>query len=333
MRGTLRLAFAAAVALAPATARGQVCNDTRNLVTAAMPAGVGDPTALQALLQPTVGPQLGELFDRKRAQKLLGDKLKPGEGCKKRRGTELPRECEATSRRGSSLTIDLERGRVSYLNLERSSNKEATQIPDAQALDLARRTATALGVPAAEMTGTPDLQYLRIAVRSTNPLDTSGMSFRAETHVRFQRTIGSVPVAFSRLQIAVDARGEVARAHLRWPDFRMLPGVAVDQGIPRATLISEVVDQIDAGLRCGTLGNVLAQVVYARADLVDGSDGQDSSLGGPDTTPEETEAGGAPHFVPALLVSVIPVEQAEDSGIPQMPVENHVFSLVRSAEL
>jgi hypothetical protein len=32
-------------------------------------------------------------------------------------------------------------------------------------------------------------------------------------------------------------------------------------------------------------------------------------------------------------VSVIPVEQAEDSGISQMPVENHVFSLVRSAEL
>lgn len=283
------------------------------LVEAAVPSSVGSPELTRRLLNPPVGRQLSESFEVRNLEKLVDDKLPPNPCVK------LGGRCTLENEKGSALRLDLGRGRVRYSNRERSQKKEPIALPPGPCIDLARKTAAAFGIPAAEL-GTPDFRYLQLTSAGEGDTRTGrGVTLRAEGHVRFGRQIGGIPVAFSKFFVAADARGKVARANARWQDFRLAPGLSPSQALSRQAVVAAIVEELSPALRPGTTARIVANVVYSPADLLErGENGEDH--------PPDTDLQGT--FVPALLVTVVPVEQAENSGVTQMPAQNLVFPLL-----
>ena len=318
-RNRLVFVLSAAAALA-APAMGQEttpCPALREMVERAVPASVGNAEAMGRLLSPAVGPQLSRRFRPRKVEAFAADALRPGEGCGARRGTPA-RDCEYANAEGSSLRIGLGRGRVVYTNLLRSEALVPSQLTPGAALEAARRAAEAFGVPGAEIAN-PAPRVRQVLV-STRPVEgAGGESFLAESHVWFKRAIGGVPVAYSKFHAALDASGRLARAHVRWPDFVLERGLSVAGMLSRREVTDNVIRELEGALVCGNLAGLTAETVYLASELLDGSDGPDAELGGPDTAPHA--------FVPALLVRVLPLEQAEDSGVVQEPVQEIAFAL------
>jgi Fungalysin/Thermolysin Propeptide Motif len=308
MTGILFLLFSL-----PALAQTE-CDHTVQLITRALPATVGNAEVMRGLLAPAVSSeQLSDRFDPAAVTRLVGDELAP-ECCDAfRPGTE-DYECTYVSTGGSGLRIALAGGSVIYTNRARSENKQPTSVPAAASIDVARRAATAFGVPEPEL-GAPDFRYVRLTTSNAEATQPDARSFRVEGHVRYRRTVGGVPVAFSNFHVALDARGQIARVHVRWPDFALIEGLDVSQMLTREEVLASIVEEVLPAARCGSLSGVTAKIVYAKASLIDG--------------PETSESDA---YAPALLVSLIPVEQAEDSGIPQMPVQNLVFPLLGGSD-
>lgn len=304
MTGILSLLFSL-----PAVAQTE-CDQTVQFITRALPATVGNAEVMRGLLAPNVASeQLSDRLDPAAITRLVGDELAP-ECCDAfRPGTE-DYECTYVSTGGSGLRIALADGSVIYTNRARSENKQPTTVPAAASIEVARRAATAFGVPESEL-GAPVFRYVRMTTASTDATQPDSRSFRVEGHVRYRRTVGGVPVAFSNLHVALDARGQIARVHVRWPDFALSEGLDVSQMLTREEVLASIVEEVLPAARCGSLSGVTANIVYAKASLIDG--------------PETSESDA---YAPALLVTLIPVEQAEDSGIPQMPVQNLVFPLL-----
>lgn len=194
-----------------------------------------------------------------------------------------------------------------------------------RALTAARKAAESLGLPMRELADKPDVRALRVSAASQEGEKITGQSMRTEVHVRFQRRIGGVPVAFSRVHAAVDARGDIARMHVRWPDFRLVRGLKAADATPREAIVARVLDDVDRDNRCGSLSRIVSNVVYARTADVEGGEGAGADDGA------EKDSGPS-EFVPALMVTVIPVVQKDDSGVPQMPVQNYVFPLLRNGD-
>lgn len=293
----------------PALAQTE-CDQTVQLITRALPATVGDAEVMRDLLAPDVSSeQLSDRFDPTAVTRLVGDNLAP-ECCDPFRPGTADYECTYVSTGGSGLRIALADGSVIYTNRARSENKEPTSVPAEASIEIARNAATAFGVPESEL-GAPDFRYVRLTTASTEATQPDARSFRAEGHVRYRRTVSGIPVAFSNFHVALDARGQIARVHVRWPDFELIEGLDVSQTLTREEVLASIVEEVLPAARCGSLSGVTANIVYAKASLIDG--------------PETSESDA---YAPALLVTLIPVEQAEDSGIPQMPVQNLVFPLL-----
>ena len=289
------------------------------LIEAAVPKDVGNPDIMRRLLNPMLGPQLSRSFQAKNLEKAVDDKLPPDPCCKD------SLECTIQNDRGSALRIDLTRGKVRYSNLERSRNKQATSQPPDPAIEMARRTAAAIGIPQAELSK-PDFRYLRVTGANAQQRDTRGMSFRAEGHVRFSRQIGGFPVAFSKFFAAVDSKGQIARAYARWPDFALTPGLRLEQMLSRQQVVMSILEELRPALRPGTTRRIVANIVYAPVNLLDVGETTDEQPPDPALPPDPDHAIS---FSPALLVTVVPVEQPENSGIPQMPAQNLVFPLLQ----
>ena len=317
-----RIAIATALSFAtllPAAAQDTSPSDERLpfLVEAAVPSSVGSPELTRRLLAPQVGPQMSQSFDARKLEKLLDDKLPPNP-CVKR-----SEACVVEDGKGSALRMHLVRGSVRYSNRERSEKKQPTTLPPGPTMELARKAAAAFGIPAAEL-GAPDFRYLGVGAGGDTRAERS-MSMKVEGHVRFQRHIGGIPVAFSKFFVAADSRGKIARANARWPDFQLQEGLRPESALTRAAVVEGIVRELSPSLRPGTTERVVANVVYAPIDLlVFGESGEEES---PDRGGAVADDHAAMPFAPALLVTVLPVQQAEDSGVTQMPAQNFVFPL------
>lgn len=319
-----RLALIALALATPLVASAQSCDETEQLIRRAMPAEVGNVDVMRRLLAPQVAPaQLSDAFNPTVAARAVGDTLAPG-CCDEFRGADPSYRCIYSSAQGSGLRINLTRGSVIYTNRDRSADKRATTIPAAATIDLARRAVEAFGVPSSEL-GAPSFRYLKATTVNTDPREPGAESFKAEGHVRFQRFIDGTPVAFSRLQVAVDARGQIARMHVRWPDFAIARGLDASQTLTRDEVLRSIYEEVLPAARCGSLSKVVSQIVYADTSLLGDSHASEEREG-------ESDDAAARGYAPALMVSLVPVQQAEDSGVPQMPVQNLVFPLLRLAD-
>ena len=313
---TIAVMLCAAASVAPARAQETACPVLRAAVERGVPESVGDAALMGRLLKPTVGPQLSRRFGAARVQQFAGDVLRPDATCNARRSHD--RDCTWSNAEGSSLRTSLGRGRVIYTNLLRSEGLQPTKMAPAAALASAREAAGAFGLPMSEVVNlAPRVRYLEVGTRPVE--GAGGESFEAEAHVWFKRSIGGVPVAYSKFHAAFDATGRLARAHVRWPDFRLEPRLSLADMHSRRAVVDNVIAALEETLECGNFADLKAEIVYLDSQEIAGADGQDAELGGPDTAPHT--------FLPALLVRVLPIEQKEDSGILQEPVQEIAFSL------
>ena len=309
---------------AAAGAQERPCEATARMVVEAVPKSIGDVDTMKKLLAPEIGPQLSATLNPKAAAAVFRDEeLKPEARCGPLRKGDHHFECRYNGK-NSALKVELERGRVTYLNRDRSEKKGMTRVADTAAVSLARKAAETIGVPMRELGPRADIRVLRVTAASGEDGAIKGEPGGSEVHVRYQRRIGDVPVAFSRYHAAIDSRGNIARMHVRWPDFRLVRGLDAANALPREAVVGRVLGDIDRDNRCGSLSGVTAKVVYARTAVVEGGEGLTE-----DGAEKETPSS---EFVPALLVTVIPVEQKEDSGVVQMPVQNYVFPLFHGAD-
>lgn len=319
---TIRTFAALALSLMAAVVSAQEssCDVQARMVREAIPVSVGSPSAMEKLLNPTVDAQLSATFDPARAAEIVRDSLTPDTRCTAYRKGDVDYDCRYNGA-ASVLKVEMDRGRVAYLNRTRSERKAEATISETAAIALARQAAAAVGMPLREFGTRADVSTLRLTAASEEGIVIKGEAMGSEVHVRYQRRIGDVPVAFSRFHAAIDARGEIARMHVRWPDFRLARGLSAANTASREQVIARVLDQVSRDNRCGSLSRVTANVVYARTSVIDGGEADGN----------ETESGPT-EFAPALMVTVFPVAQREDSGVPQMPVQNYVFPLLRGAE-
>jgi hypothetical protein len=307
--------FALALSLAVALpAAAQIDERLRELVEAAVPSNVGSPDLVNRLLAPPASPRISRAFDAQRLVKCVDDKIPP------RRCSESAR-CILQNDRGSVLRFDLSRGRVRYSSRQRSSNKQPTTVPEDRSVAMARAAAAAFGIPASEL-GAPDFRYLRLTAANPDLKDAKALSFLAEGHVRFRRRIGGFLVASSKFFTAVDARGEVARAYARWPDFALAEGLRAEHAVSRNKVVRGVYEELSSRLRLGTTEKVVAQIGYAPVNYLAQSEGEDE-----EETNTPADSVRTVPYAPVLLVTVIPVAQPDNSGITQMPVQNLLFPL------
>jgi hypothetical protein len=319
-----------------AQAQTEECPALREMVYAALPATVGDADVLGRLLTPQTGPQLSDQFDPKRAEKHVRDNLKPEDCCTNYKRGDRTWSCLLESREGSAFRVELGRGRLIYLNRERSGAEIPTPVQREQALALGRKTAEAFGLPMNEVAPTQIVRYTRVSAGDTE--GRMGESYLAEAHVFFRREVGGVPVAWSRFHTAVDARGEVARVHVRWPDLRIADGVRGGDALSRDAVAMSIIDTLETNQLCGRAKAVAARVAYvATSHILGGDFGDADEAGGPppdDGVPPEPVHPPEPvvEYLPALLVRIYPVEQPEDSGILQEPIEEIAFPLFQTSE-
>jgi hypothetical protein len=313
-KAVLTVALSLAVAL-PAAA--QVDERLWELVEAAVPANVGSPDLAQRLLSPPASPRISRNFDATTLKRFVDDRIPSDPCCRK------SERCVLQNDRGSALRTDLTRGRVRYSSAERSSNKQPTTVSADRSVAIARATAEAFGIPAFEL-GALDLSHLRVTAANPELHGAGAVSFLAEGHVRFRRRIGGFLVASSKFFTAIDARGQVARAYARWPDFALADGLRADRALSRSQVVRAVYEELAPRLRPGTTHKLVAQVAYGPVNYLEGSDGNDEL----ETPPaNEGDSVRTIPFAPVLLVTVIPVAQPDNSGITQMPVQNLLFPL------
>jgi hypothetical protein len=307
----------------PSRALGAQCPELSALVERALPPEVGDPAVMTRLLNPTVGPQLSKGFDRKVTEAAVHDQLTSSRGClapAEELTCRAPAPfCTYENTTGSSLLVDLGRGRLKYVNRARGFNANegipnAVSKPDA--LNAVLGTVTKFGVPRAELG--PSFVNALMAASQDAGRRTTTQTLRAEVNVRLLRQVQGTPVLGSDARVVIDRRGEVARLQVSWPDFRLSPGLAASDTLPRKAVAEALAEAIGAENDCGTVARVEARIAY-----VPGRDagGQGKADGPP--------AGDG--YVPALVVFLTPPEPAEGSGKVTLAEQQLVMPLLRTA--
>jgi hypothetical protein len=348
------LALSASLALAafsggPARAGGTTCSDFVTLAANALPPQVGDMAFMQALLSPEVAqPQLPDALRDpkllKRALKTIGaGKLAPdrsecrfdGKVHRREQGRDPADELECRFRggkTGESLDLELDRGKVSYLNPMRSYDGASgveNRVSDADAQAMARAAAMAFQCPSDEISPLrlTRLKAAMVPVMDDRPDLQNAQVHVAEVHVLASRHVGGTPVHGSLLRVAIDAEGRVARMHVRWPRFCVVPGLGQDLAntlLSRADVLDAIVETLGEQNACQTLGKLRARIEYVRAGEATGQAEE------PDPRDESPGAGeGARCYVPALVLQATPIEPEEDSGGLSMGAPEYIVPLLR----
>lgn len=323
---SLALGLLVAGSLLPVAARAQTCTSLEALVDRALPPEAGDATAISRLLSARATSFLGQSFLPSRAQASVGDSLVADASCppfQPLSSKGQPFQCVYKGSTGSKLRVDLGEGKVVYLNGSRSLAQTPISLSETTAMSIASQAASSFGVPLDE------LSHAEAGVRALRISDKDGASGaassrRAELHVRYPRRVAGTLVADSGLHVAVNAQGQVARMHVRWPDFHLEPGLSASRTRPRADVRNQLVADIAAHNACGAVSAVKVTVAYVPTRGLDQGDRGDDE--GTSTSRVPVDA-----YAPALLVQVIPVEQAEDSGVPQEAGELLYVPLVATA--
>jgi hypothetical protein len=300
------------------------------LVEQSIPRGVGDADVMAKLLNPQIAtPQLSAAFDRQKAQTAVGDKLAIDRTTCPSRSSEEDGEgkedCTFRNDLGSALRLKLDLGKIAYLNPERSfeaGKLQNNEITSEQALKTSQEVLAAFGVPGSEINVkravVRELNVAGRGTRSTKPHD----KLRAEVHVLLPRAVSGIPVFDSEAKTAIDARGQVARLHIKWPDFQLAPDLSAQDMLSRDEVIRLVDTEISKENMCRSLSRVRAFIAYVPArelTLPDqGSDERDS---------KNTGEG----YMPALVVYAAPNEPKEDSGEIAMAGQQLAVPLLRSS--
>jgi hypothetical protein len=225
------------------------------------------------------------------------------------------------------MRVELASGKVIYINPERSAGLGTITLSEERAVDLALSAASSFGVPMDELSSTA-AQVKALRVTSKDEESGRAQSRRTELHVRFKRTLAGTPVLGSKLQVAVDPNGQVARMHVRWPDFKLAPGLSSRATLPRSEVLARTVDAINERNRCGSVAGVRTMVAYVKTGGVEGGSGAREEEAG--TSP--SGAQGVEPVVPALVVFVRPLEQAEDSGETQEAGQGLIIPLLNGID-
>jgi hypothetical protein len=324
---SLLMGLLAAGTLAPATVLAQTsCTDIVVMVDRALPTTVGDASYMQRLLDARPTSQLSRNFNPSRAASMVGSDLRPASTCKPFSPTDPDAEshaCVYADERGNKMRVELASGKVIYINPDRSSGQGTITLSEDRAVDLALSAATSFGVPMDELSATQaQVKALRVASRDGET--GRAMSRRTELHVRFQRRLAGTPVLGSKLHVAVDPDAQVARMHVRWPDFKLAPGLSARTTLSRSEVLSRTVDAINESNRCGSVAGVRAMVAYVKTRGVEGGGAAEEE----ESSTAPSGAQGVEPVVPALVVYVKPIEQAEDSGVPQEAGQGLVIPLL-----
>jgi len=300
------------------------------LVEKSIPRGVGDPDVMAQLLKPTIAtPQLSEAFNRLKAQEAVGDKLVIDRTKCPSRSSEEDGEgkddCTFRNDLGSAMRLKLDLGKIAYLNPDRSFESNLLQdnkITEEQALKTSQEVLAAFGVPGSEINANRavvrELMVAGRGTRSTKPHEIH----RAEIHILLPRRVSGTPVFDSEAKTAIDARGQVARLHIKWPDFQLAPGLSAREMLSRADVIRMVDTELSKENMCKSLSEVRASIAYVptrELTLPDqGSDERDSN---------NTGNG----YMPALVVYAVPTEPKEDSGDIAMAGQQFAVPLLKSS--
>jgi hypothetical protein len=321
--------LAAGALLSPTAASAQTCTSLEALVDRALPPEVGDAATMGQLLSVTASSHLTRSFHPSQAQYAVGDSLVADSTCppyNPTSSTGVPFQCVYRNSTGAKLKVNLGEGKAVYLNRNRSAATTPITLSEEKALSLATEAARAYGVPMDELsTSEADVRGLRLTTKDGATGRAS--SYRAELHVRFARRVAGRPLPDSGFHAAINAQGQIARLHLRWPDFRIEPGLSATHTLPRAVVRDRLVAAIAQDNSCGSVADVKATVAYISV--------RDLELGGlgDDESSQTTLHASVDTYVPALMVTVVPVEQAEDSGIVQLAGEDLAVPLLeRSAQ-
>jgi len=127
------------------------------------------------------------------------------------------------------IKIDRLRGRLRYMNPARSFHwgiSPVVAIPEAQAAAMLYSALSTLGLPAAEAGA---IQVDTVKGQSFSPIGLTGLGpnlpYDREQLVTLRRKINDLPVFESFARLAASNMGERARLLLRWPRFRLPPGL------------------------------------------------------------------------------------------------------------
>jgi hypothetical protein len=341
MKRTILAAIASLGLLLPSAGQALECLEIAERLDRAIPPEVGDPAVVERLLNPRVAsPQLSESFSLVRAALAVRDPslflpktsceeeehMTPRHGSssgaahqavfghlpKPRRGA--PRDCTHWSKSGKQLRERGSEGRYAYLNPDRS-HRGFTQngVSQADAAEATLRALLVLGVPRSEIdprgVETRDLVLMAQALGSGAQLGEKRTA-RAEVHVLYPRQVEGTPVFDSFGRAAIDAKGEVARLHVNWPDFCIPESARSRSARSRSEIIAEALATIQNAGPCQEIGAVGAGLVYAHLPAL-----KDRS--GVSAEDDDSAAGDDGEcYVPAVLVTAVGrPEQEEDLAL------------------
>jgi hypothetical protein len=178
----------------------------------------------------------------------------------------------------------------------------------------------AFGVPGSEISANKavvrELRVTGRGIRSTKPPD----KLRAEVHVLLPRVVNGTPVFDSEAKTAIDMRGQVARLHIKWPDFQLVPDLSVQDMLSRDEVTRMVDTEISKENLCKSLARIRAFIAYVPA----------RELALPDQGSDEKDDNTGNGYMPALVVYAIPNAPKEDSGEISEAGQQLAVSLLKS---
>lgn len=295
------------------------------MVDKVLPPEVGDPDALADLLDPAIArPQLGAVFNARTAAHAVGDHALNLDRCScdppeaeadrsffaflhglvhrlKHRFQHLE-NCTYSSPSGGELRTREREGRYTYVNPSRSHRGvEVNSIEQQDAAEWTLKALRKIGVPEAE------IDYESSQVRDVNlyaqNLDAGSPSgapliVRAEVHPMFLRHVGGTAVWDSFASAAINTRGQIARLHIRWPDFCITPGVTAAHTLDSDEVRRRIAARILANNPCELVDRVGARLAYVESDALEGP------LTAAQSGPEDSEAEPRTCYLPAVVIAV-----------------------------
>lgn len=326
----------ASLFLAAAAGAQERCPEISRLAEAAVPSRLEDPNFVANLLQPkAAATPLSRAFSFDKArQAVRDDRLTEGSQPSHRpdRGHESEPSGADGERifrgaEGTVLRADPAHGKIVYLNRQRSRGGrqgKASDVTREQAIEATFRAAEALGVSVSEL----DRRNLetRVLMGSGRDKDRREAPFRfqAEIHVRVPRQVSGIPVFDSFLHTSIATSSEIARLHLQWPDFALVPGLSAENALRRRQVVEQLREALTDADRCPKISSLKAEVAYVQADQLAISTTQGDEG-------DKQPTGVDRLFVPALVVYAVPPEPKEDSGEIAMGAQQLVIPLFRGA--
>ncbi|HKQ59881.1 MAG TPA: DUF6345 domain-containing protein [Candidatus Polarisedimenticolaceae bacterium] len=162
-----------------------------------------------------------------------------------------------------SFQTDRGRGRVRYTNQTRQfSYVGSPRVPwdETASRNLVLALAGQLGIPSPEYSQIYVDTVAGYGFPSSDPSSTPATTTLAERMVTLERRIHGLPVVESLVRAAVSNTGQIARLLVRWPNFRLRPGLTLRS---RQEVVDEIVAHLDAVEGGQSLG-LYVQLAYGR---------------------------------------------------------------------